>query len=103
MGEMLKKGLRLYYHILKLHSRTLPGQMRGIGDLYLRQEFKHHHENPQMEFYLKFYTKWNDYYEELSKRGVKEMARDITSREEQMLTNDQKEALKVLKEGIEKK
>ena len=43
LQQQLLKGLRLYYNILKLHRRKLPPSMRSIGDLYVRQEFKHHH------------------------------------------------------------
>jgi len=96
----LIKGLRLYYNILKLHRRTLPYNMRAIGDIYLRQEFKHHHDQPQIEFYRKFYNKWEEYYMDLSKKGLKEAAKNISKREEELLTNDQKEALKKLKDGL---
>lgn len=44
--ELLKKGLRLYYNILKLHRRKLPGQFRKLGDIYVKQEFRQHHINP---------------------------------------------------------
>jgi len=74
--------------------------MRAIGDIYLRQEFKHHHDQPQIEFYRKFYNKWEEYYMDLSKKGLKEAAKNISKREEELLTNDQKEALKKLKDGL---
>jgi len=61
-----------------------------MGDYYVRQEFKHHHDSPQLEFYLKFYTKWNDYYEQMRDQGVHNAARHISEKEESMLTNDQK-------------
>jgi hypothetical protein len=78
LSKLLHSGLRLYYNILKLHRRDLPEKMRSIGDYYVRQEFKHHHDNPQTEFYQKFYTKWEQYYQEMSKKGVHKAARDIS-------------------------
>ena len=39
-GELkasLKNGLKLYYRILKLHKRTLPGKLRNLGDIYVKQ------------------------------------------------------------------
>lgn len=103
LQTILKNGLRLYYRILKLHRRALPSKLRSIGDIYLRQEFKHHHENPQLNFYQQFYSKWEQYYTELSQKGVRGASKDISEREEQLLTQDQKDALKMLKEGIVKK
>lgn len=100
LQQVLKNGLRLYYRILKLHRRVLPAKMRSIGDIYVRQEFKHHHENPQLQFYGQFYSKWEAYELELGKKGVKQAAKNMTEREEQLLTKDQREALKILKEGI---
>jgi hypothetical protein len=35
--ELLKKGLQLYYKILKTHRRKLPGQFRKLGDIYVKQ------------------------------------------------------------------
>lgn len=35
--EMLRKGLRLYYLILTVHRKKLPGKMRMLGDLYVKQ------------------------------------------------------------------
>jgi hypothetical protein len=66
----------------------------------LRQEFKHHHEQPQIQFYNQFYDKWEQYYVELSGKGLKQAAKNISQREEELLTGDQKEALKKLKDGI---
>jgi hypothetical protein len=102
LRQILTNGLRLYYSILKLHRRVLPPQMRAIGDLYVRQEFKHHHEDPQLEFYLKFYVKWQDYHRQLTEQGVLQSARHMEEREEKMLTAEQREALRLLKEGIQK-
>ncbi len=34
--ELLKKGLRLYYNILKMHRKKLPAQMRKLGDIYVQ-------------------------------------------------------------------
>ena len=62
----LLSGLRLYYNILKLHRRVLPPKLRAIGDLYLRTEFKHNHQQPQIQFYSQFLTKWEQYHLQLA-------------------------------------
>ena len=54
-----------------------------------------------MHFYEPFYVKWLKYEQELSQKGVKNMAKDISDSEESMLTNDQRAALKKLKEGLQ--
>ncbi len=82
MHNALKNGIKLYYRILKLHRRVLPSKLRSIGDIYVRQEFKHHHETPQIQFYSQFLNKWELYYSDLSKQGLKSAAKDISAREE---------------------
>jgi hypothetical protein len=35
--DVLTKGLKLYYRILKLHKNTLLGKLKRLGDLYVKQ------------------------------------------------------------------
>jgi len=90
LNIILRDGLKLYYNILKIHRKVLPPEMKKIGNLYLRIEFKHHHESPNLNYYRKFYTKWNEYYINLANKGLKAVARNIDEREENLLTKDQK-------------
>lgn len=100
LHKLLTNGLRLYYKIIKLHHKQLPRKMRMMGDYYVRQEFKHHHDNPQVEYYQKFYSKWQQYYDEMSSKGVYQAARHINEKEGSLLTKDQREALNLLRKEI---
>ena len=47
MTRLLKDGVKLYYQILKLHKKQLPpGKIRNLGNIYVKNEFRQHHENP---------------------------------------------------------
>ena len=37
LTSFLKNGVRLYYRILKLHRYALPGKLRRLGDIYVKQ------------------------------------------------------------------
>lgn len=64
--EILKKeGLSLYYKILKLHSKILPPDMKGLGNAYLKEEFKLNRKNSETQ-YKEFLMQWfrlQNYYE----------------------------------------
>ena len=100
--ELLRKGVRLYYNILKIHRKKLPKQMRIIGDLYVKQEFHQHHANPDPQYYSKFYNEWVKYYEQFSKEGLKGVSKNMDESTEKLLNSDQKEAMKYLKEEVSK-
>lgn len=53
--------LALYRSILKTHSKSLPIEMRSIGDAYVQAEFRLH-KNVKDETQLgKFFTEWQNY------------------------------------------
>ena len=55
--EMQRKfSLRLYRAILTTH-RSLPSEMRAIGDIYVREEFKLH-KNAKPEHLQPFFDQW---------------------------------------------
>jgi hypothetical protein len=56
--NLKQKGLRLYYNILKLHSKKLHGKMRGLGDIYVKNEFHLNHTKSTEEQYKQFYNAW---------------------------------------------
>lgn len=88
--EMLRKGVRLYYLILTVHRQKLPGKMRMLGDLYVKQEFRQHHSNPQSHYYEQFYEKWLMYYKQLENEGFPGVAKPMNQNEEGLLNTDQK-------------
>lgn len=88
--ELLRKGLQLYYNILKLHRKKLAGPMRRMGDLYVKQEFQQHHTNPNPHYYTKFYEGWTNYYEHLNNEGLKGVSKPMDPESTKLLNNDQK-------------
>lgn len=90
-------GLRLYYQILKLHSKKLKGRMRQLGDLYVKQEFRLNHEKSTDEQYKIFYNAWLQYYDQLRQvRRAEEMARQINKEDYAKMSEEQQENFKKL-------
>lgn len=48
LHQLKTNGLRLYYNILKLHAKKLPKEYRSLSDLYIKNEFKHHHSDSNL-------------------------------------------------------
>ena len=40
--EQGANALKLYRRIMKLHMRKMPDELRHLGDLYIKQEFRLH-------------------------------------------------------------
>jgi hypothetical protein len=57
MELLRKEGLSLYYKILKLHSKILPPDMKGLGNAYLKEEFKLNRKSNQAQ-YKEFLNQW---------------------------------------------
>ena len=55
-----KDFLFLYRQILRTHRTTLPGPLRSLGDIYVRDEF-HKHKNAEEKFLEGFYSEWKNY------------------------------------------
>ena len=100
--ELLQNGVRLYYRILKAHRKHLPGALRKLGDIYVKQEFRQHHSDPNEHYYPKFYDQWSLYLKQLEQGGFQSVAKPIDPSTESLLTQDQKEALKNLESGVKK-
>ena len=64
----LKQGyeaLRLYRSIMKLHLRKMPEELRNLGDLYIKQEFRVHLDKSDPEQMTKFMAGWEQYQTQL--------------------------------------
>ena len=55
-AEHVRKVRMLYKVILRLH-RGLPLELRGIGDAYVKEEFRHHKE-ASAEYIPLFMKEW---------------------------------------------
>jgi len=52
----LAQSLGLYRRIMKLHIKKMPEDMRTLGDLYVKQEFRLHIDKATPEQFDKFLT-----------------------------------------------
>jgi hypothetical protein len=99
---MSLSALSLYRKILKLH-KSLPKQMRELGDKYVKQEFKSHlfpkNEGFKYTHYETFIMSWKKYLEEMSNPEVRLYGKPLSSDELAAMSNDQKKTLNSFKEG----
>lgn len=86
---------------MKSHVRHLPPKMRVVGDPFVRQEFKSHIKETDPRFMQGFIEKWIDYYKMLeSAKSVEDIGQSIDKNSDQMLSQEQKDTLKKLKESL---
>lgn len=60
-AEPLLPPLRLYRAILRAHWRSLPVELRYLGDEYVKAEFKAHKSTDNPLYIVGFLTQWQDY------------------------------------------
>lgn len=53
--------LRLYREILRAHAHKLPGELRPLGDQYVKTEFKAHKNSDNPLHIVGFLAQWQDY------------------------------------------
>ena len=53
--------LSLYRSILRLHSKSLPMDMRSLGDAYVKAEFKLHKNVTDQNQLHNFFSEWKKY------------------------------------------
>ena len=54
-------ALSLYRSILRTHARSLPTEMRSLGDAYVKSEFRLHKDVKDEAQLEKFFGGWGDY------------------------------------------
>lgn len=84
-------SLRLYKSILTSH-RVLPGEMRFIGDAYVREEFKLH-KNAKPEHLRPFFEEWIAYLRLMQDMDVNNMGKDLPAEEIAKLSDEQRDKL----------
>jgi len=97
------EALRLYKAILKLHKKTLPEDMRTLGNEYLRTEWKLH-KNVSPKVARTFLDSWKEYFISLrsSSRTNEKVGLDLSEEQIKSLSKEQQEQLLKLKEETEK-
>lgn len=64
----MSRALRLYRSILKSH-KSLPVEMRVLGDEYVRNEFRLHLK-AKPEQLIEFYTAWESYLDNIQAQMI---------------------------------
>lgn len=99
MSKLGLRGLRLYAGILRAH-RTLPTQMRSLGDAYVREEFRKH-RTAKESFLAPFFREWDGYLGQLQV-SADLVGKDLGPDQAAALTTEQKEQLARLHEEATK-
>ena len=61
---MAPRGVVLYRSILRAHKKYLPSEMKKMGDMYVRAEFRAHKE-AKPEHVKLFFQEWDKYLDQL--------------------------------------
>ena len=64
-GASRTAALKLYRSILRAHATHLPPNMRGLGDTYVKNEFRLHKAATDADQLAQFYTEWQKYLDHL--------------------------------------
>eukprot|EP00806_Schmidingerella_arcuata_P007588 Macronucleus_7960.p1 GENE.Macronucleus_7960~~Macronucleus_7960.p1 ORF type:complete len:127 (+),score=29.66 Macronucleus_7960:1-381(+) len=56
-----KQALRLYRNLMKLQMRKVPDELRPLGDLMIKQEFRLHLDSATEDQMGKFLVAWGEY------------------------------------------
>ena len=64
-GASRTAALQLYRSILRAHANHLPPNMRGLGDTYVKNEFRLHKAATDADQLAQFYTEWQKYLDHL--------------------------------------
>jgi hypothetical protein len=64
-GASRSAALKLYRSILRAHANHLPPNMRGLGDAYVKSEFRLHKAATNTDQLAQFYAEWQKYLDHL--------------------------------------
>ena len=59
--QQSKQALRLYRNLMKLQARKVPDELRPLGDLMIKQEFRLHLDSADEGQMDKFLVAWGEY------------------------------------------
>lgn len=59
------RGIALYRSLLRAHAKYLPSEMRELGDVYVKTEFRQHQKVTNQEQLTSFYREWNLYLKQI--------------------------------------
>lgn len=79
--------LKLYRSILRAHKNKLPPMLRGLGDEYVRSEFKAHKSTDNPLHIIGFLTQWQEYLHLIT--GEKWMEETLNKSDLEKMSPDQ--------------
>ena len=105
-----RQALSLYRNVMKLQMRKVPEELRSLGDLMIKQEFRLHLDSASEEQMGKFMIGWQQYATMLdskldNKRSMKKMKEALHNPQlDEMLkdkmTGEQQDTIHELKDII---
>lgn len=60
------RGASLYRSILRAHKHHLPVEMKRLGDMYVRSEFKAHMLDAKPQHLQAFFREWDKYLDQIT-------------------------------------
>ena len=108
--QQSKQALRLYRNLMKLQARKVPDELRPLGDLMIKQEFRLHLDSADEGQMDKFLVAWGEYAAMMdkqldTKKDMKKMKKvlhdpHVGGMLQDKMTEEQQETLKELKDVI---
>ena len=105
-----KQAMRLYRNLMKLQMRKVPEDLRPLGDLMIKQEFRLHLDSATEDQMGKFLVAWQEYANMLDSqldtdRSMKKMKKVLHNPElddllKDKMTGEQHDTLKEFKDVI---
>mmetsp|Transcript_45416 Transcript_45416/g.105367 ORF Transcript_45416/g.105367 Transcript_45416/m.105367 type:complete len:104 (-) Transcript_45416:77-388(-) len=93
------EGRILFRDIMRLHRRKLPQSMRGLGDSYVRKEFKLHYKPSVQDPHRKMFVReWRSYISTLQGQETV-VGQELSTEQEAKLNDDQKLKLRELEKN----
>lgn len=81
------RALSLYRSLLRAHKTHLPSEMRGLGDAYVKSEFRLH-KSAEPEQVQRFFTEWEKYLEQILMTARAKKAVSVGSVEDESRKGD---------------
>eukprot|EP00931_Biecheleriopsis_adriatica_P117220 TRINITY_DN92758_c0_g1_i1.p1 TRINITY_DN92758_c0_g1~~TRINITY_DN92758_c0_g1_i1.p1 ORF type:complete len:109 (+),score=28.25 TRINITY_DN92758_c0_g1_i1:95-421(+) len=100
MSVLIGEGKGLFRSIMRLHRTQLDATMRGLGDSYVRKEFRLHYKPGVQDSHRQmFINEWRKYVDMISSQGTSVSGRELSSEEKAKLNDQQKVQLDSLEKS----
>ncbi|CBK20881.2 uncharacterized protein [Blastocystis hominis] len=90
LTDMQRHFFSLYRRILRVHEKKLPFEMRVLGNLFVKEEFKKTLKAKPM-YWPRFINEWEAYYDDLAKDL--HVGKDLSEEDKEAMNDGQREQL----------